>query len=185
MRSSRPMLTRLLAGLMLAAAWTVAPASAADLTIKVGFPAGGSSDAAARAIARHIGRFLDEKPRVVVQSVPGGASLKLLRQLGRTEPADGSVVGLVSFDHTYLSVLDPDAGEVIGANLVWVGSLSEEPSVCAVHRNSGIETLDAFLSSPFKLGATSRSSQIYAQSAMLKRLLDAPYDIVTGFAGAP
>jgi hypothetical protein len=79
-----------------AAANTMAPEAAQDfykgktLTIVVGFTAGGGFDLNARLLARHLGRHLAGNPDVIVQNMPGAASLKSVLYLDTTAPRDGT-----------------------------------------------------------------------------------------------
>ena len=43
--------------------------------IVVGFSAGGGFDAYARAIARHLGKYIPGKPSIIVENMPGAGSL--------------------------------------------------------------------------------------------------------------
>jgi hypothetical protein len=81
-------MTRTLAAalaLAVAAVATMAPVAAQDfykgqtLTIVVGFTPGGGFDLNARLLARHIGRHIAGNPDVIVQNMPGAASLKSVR----------------------------------------------------------------------------------------------------------
>ena len=48
-----------------------------QISLQVGFGAGGGYDTTARIFARHFGKYVPGKPNVVVQNVPGAGSLKL------------------------------------------------------------------------------------------------------------
>jgi len=160
-------------------------AAADEVYTKIGFPAGGAADNAGRLVARHIGRFLDGNPDVIAQNVPGAGGVRLMRLLASSEPDDGSVVALVSVSAVVLGVLNPDSAAAMDEQLAWIGALSKEPSICAVSADSGVTDVEGFRTESFKIGATSRTTQTYLQAAFLKKLLDARYDIVTGFSGGP
>src|SRR5262245_24276000 len=51
------------------------------MRIVVGFSSGGGYDVYARVLARHIGRYIPGNPTVVVQNMPGAASLKSVQYL--------------------------------------------------------------------------------------------------------
>src|ERR1700742_586907 len=61
--------------------------------IVVGFSAGGGYDHYARVLSRHIGRHIPGQPNVIVQNMPGAASLNSVKFLAGAAPADGSVIG--------------------------------------------------------------------------------------------
>src|SRR5215471_13743539 len=86
------------------AAWCIAgmvPSAAQDpaafyrgktVRIVVGFSPGGGYDVYARMLARHIGRYIPGNPPVVVQNMPGAASLKSVQFLTTGAPADGTLI---------------------------------------------------------------------------------------------
>lgn len=65
--------------------------AAKDLTIYIGFPAGGSPDLVARTISRRLGEILD---RNVIVENRAGAGGQLVMSLLKSAPKDGSVVVL-------------------------------------------------------------------------------------------
>ena len=60
--------------------------------IVVGFSSGGGYDVYARVLARHIGRYIPGNPIVVVQNMPGAASLKSVQYLTTGAPTDGTLI---------------------------------------------------------------------------------------------
>ncbi len=164
----------------------VLPAQALDakqITLKVGYGAGGTFDVSSRLIARHLGRFLPNHPEIVVQNVPGGGSLKLAKLMMGSEPADGSVIGSISQSTAFARVWGADGVDFDPAAIVWLGSLSAEPAYCATTKASGIDTMEKFLSGEFHIGASAKNSQTYQLAALVKNGLNAHFNIVTGFAG--
>src|SRR6267142_6782070 len=59
------------------------------LTVIVGYAPGGGVDASARAITRHLGRFLPGHPNIVVQNLEGAAGMVSLNHLDRRLAPDG------------------------------------------------------------------------------------------------
>ncbi len=92
----------LLRGLMPALALVLVAASYASaqddfykgrtITIVVGYSAGGGYDQYARLLARHYGRHIPGNPNVIVQNMPGAASMTSVRYLDATAPKDGTVI---------------------------------------------------------------------------------------------
>src|SRR3954447_15722168 len=60
--------------------------------IVVGFSPGGGYDLYARLLARHYGRFISGNPTVIVQNMPGAASLKSVQFLDAGAQQDGTVI---------------------------------------------------------------------------------------------
>src|SRR3954471_1482883 len=64
-----------------------------NLTIIAAFNAGGSNDVYCRAIARFIGKHIPGKPNVIVQNMPGAATIKATNYIWSSAPKDGTVIG--------------------------------------------------------------------------------------------
>src|SRR5262245_19129222 len=60
--------------------------------IVVGFSAGGGYDIYARVLAKHFARHIPGQPTVIVQNVPGAASLKSVQLLSAGAPTDGTLI---------------------------------------------------------------------------------------------
>src|ERR1700739_2567442 len=92
----------MLAGALAAALWASTLGSAfaqgdefyagKTVTIAVGYSAGGGYDQYARLLARHFGHHVPGNPTIVVQNMPGAASLTSVRYLDATAPKDGTVI---------------------------------------------------------------------------------------------
>src|SRR5438132_9212348 len=78
----------------------VAPGQAADfyqgktLTVIVGYAPGGGVDATARAITRHLGRFIPGQPNIVVQNMEGAAGLIAANYLHQRAAPDGLTLAI-------------------------------------------------------------------------------------------
>src|SRR5437660_6501183 len=62
------------------------------ITLVVGYSAGGGYDQYARLLARHLGRHVPGNPSVIVQNMPGAASLTSVRHLDANAAKDGTVI---------------------------------------------------------------------------------------------
>src|SRR5947207_8896387 len=62
------------------------------VTLVVGYSAGGGYDQYARLLARHLGRHVPGNPSVIVQNMPGAASLTSVRHLDANAAKDGTVI---------------------------------------------------------------------------------------------
>jgi tripartite-type tricarboxylate transporter receptor subunit TctC len=129
-----------------AAATTMAPAAAQDfykgktVTIVVGFSAGGF-DLNARLLARHLGRHLAGNPDVIVQNMPGAASLKSVLYLDTTAPRDGTVISTFNFGQIGNSRLVPEKVRVDFRKFSWIGSISHDTTICYTWHVLGLKTL--------------------------------------------
>ncbi|KEO50801.1 Bug family tripartite tricarboxylate transporter substrate binding protein [Thioclava pacifica] len=153
------------------------------ITIQVGYGPGGSYDTMARLIADHLGRYLAGSPDIIVENVPGAGSLKLARLIETRGAADGSQIASVSNALALKPVFDPDTESFDPRNVRYIASASNESSYCVTPKNSGINSVEDFIASNAKAGATGKSSSTYTYVAAIKKAFDGKFDIVTGFGG--
>ena len=158
--------------------------SADQVTIKIGYPAGGGFDNFGRLLSRHIGKHLEGNPSIVVQNVPGGGSLKLALSMQSAEPGDGSVIGMVGSTLAAGPMLDPEMKDLDPTKFKWLGSMSNQSNMCMTDKISNIATLEDFKNKEFVIGSSGKASTTYIFAALVKNLLHAKYKIVTGFEGA-
>src|SRR5258708_39623912 len=77
------------------------------LTILINFAPGGSTDAEARVLVRHIGRLIDSQPSVAIQHMEGAAGLDGATYDGAIAPPDGMLVGYLT-DTAFIYAFDPE-----------------------------------------------------------------------------
>jgi tripartite-type tricarboxylate transporter receptor subunit TctC len=107
------------------------------LTIVVGFSAGGGFDVNARTLARYIGRHIPGSPNVVVVNMPGAASATSISYLDTNAPKDGTVIDTFNFGLISASLLHPEQTPVDLRKYAWIGSISEDLTVCYVWKAAG------------------------------------------------
>src|SRR5437868_15301646 len=78
------------------------------VTLVVGYSAGGGYDQYARLLARHLGRHIPGNPTVIVQNLPGAASMTAVRYLDATAPKDGTVITTFDPGLVLETVASPD-----------------------------------------------------------------------------
>ena len=169
-----------------------APARAADTSpfagktvrILVGFSAGGGYDIYARELGRYLGRHIPGNPSIVVQNMVGAGSLKAVNFLYNAAPRDGTV--LATFARGI--VFEPLVGHLDGAQFDapkfnWIGSISNEVSVCAINTSRGIFTWQDMLTKKTLIGASGAGADSDVFPIVLRNLFQLPMRIVTGYPG--
>ena len=158
----------------------------ADKTVRilVGFSAGGGYDVYARELGRYLGRHIPGGPAVVVQNMAGAGSLKAVNFLYNAAPRDGTV--LATFARGI--VFEPLIGHLDGAQFDapkfnWIGSVSNEVSVCAINASRGIVTWQDMLTKNTLIGASGAGADSDVFPIVLRNLFHLPMRIVTGYPG--
>jgi tripartite-type tricarboxylate transporter receptor subunit TctC len=156
------------------------------LTIVVGFTPGGGFDINARVLAKYIGRHIPGGPTVVVQNMPGAASLTSVIYLDTNAPKDGTVVTTFNFGQIGNSKLDPGkVGGVDFRNYAWLGSIANDTTVCYAWHNLGIKTLDDMRRhGPIHMGLTSIGASSDVNQRILKYIFKVDVRQVAGYPGS-
>lgn len=186
---------RLLLALALAALVAAGPARAAEsaasfyggrtVTILVGFTTGGGYDLYARTLARHMRDHLAGQPTLVVQNMPGAGSLKVVNYLYAVAPRDGATIATFARGMVIDPLLDHnDAARFEAPKFSWIGSISNEVSVCAFLASSGIRTWQDMQTKTAVIGSTGPGADSDIYPAMLRNLFHLPFRIVSGYPGA-
>lgn len=150
----------------------------------MGFSPSGGYDLYARTLARHIGKHIPGRPAVNVQNMPGAGSLKAANYLFNVAPKDGTVFG--TFDRGL--PMEKMLGRVEGENFdatrfTWIGSITNEPSVCGFSARSGIRSWRDMQSKPFKVGGAGATADDQIYPTVLKNLFHLPLRVVSGYPG--
>lgn len=153
--------------------------------IVVGFSAGGGYDQYARLLARHVGRHIPGNPTVIVQNMPGSASLKSVQYLDAGAPADGTLITTFNPGLITQSITTPDKVPVKFLSYAWIGNVSEDFRVCYTWNGSGVKTWQDFLKKEnLRFGNTGVGTSAYIDNRMLTELLGAKIHQVQGYPGS-
>jgi len=155
------------------------------LTLVVGYSAGGGYDQYARALARHLGGRVPGNPAVLVQNMPGAASLTAVRYLDANAPKDGTVV--TTFDPGLIteSFAAPELFKIRFSDYQWIGSMLRDIRICYAWGLTGIRTWDDMMKrKEFLIGTTAKGSNAYVNGAILRKVFNAPVRQIAGYPGS-
>src|SRR5262245_61462125 len=162
-------------------------ASAADfyqgktLTVIGGYAPGGV-DASARAITRHLGRFISGQPNIVVQNMEGAAGIISVNHLDRRVAPDGLTLAVPGRSWYIEAIVKRPGITFDPTRLTYIGSPGTVSASGYVRTSTGIRTFEGLKASPKTitfgaLGATT-------PTAMVPALLAAnglPVKVVLGY----
>jgi tripartite-type tricarboxylate transporter receptor subunit TctC len=96
-----------------------------QVNLIVGYGPGGGYDAAARLVARHLGRYLPGNPAIVVQNMPGAGSLRAANYLYSVAPKDGATLALFGSDIALIGLIANNPSvQFDPRKFTWLGSSS-------------------------------------------------------------
>ncbi len=179
----------LLAGLL-----SAAPASAQDaanfykgktVRLVVGFSPGGGYDIYARVLVRHYGRHVPGNPIIVVQNMPGAASLKSVQYLSTGAPSDGTLITTFNSGLITQSLTSPEKVPIKFLDYSWIGNVSEDFRVCFTWNGTGIRNWQDFVAKPqVTFGNTGVGTSAYIDDRILSDLFGVKLRAVMGYPGS-
>jgi tripartite-type tricarboxylate transporter receptor subunit TctC len=161
------------------------PAVDKPLTLIAGMPPGGSVDAYARLVQRHLGRFLSGSPTIIVQDKPGAGSLLAVMAVANSTPADGLVMGTYSSSLVPDAISQPDRFKIDFRRFSFVGNVGEDYRVCYIRSDIGIHNVkDLAARSEVIFGATAAGTSGNLNLAILRDLFKVKVKQVSGYPGS-
>jgi tripartite-type tricarboxylate transporter receptor subunit TctC len=144
---------------------------------------GGGYDAHARLLARHLGKHLAGNPTIIVKNVEGAGGLRLANALYNIAPKDGSVFGIIYRSTPFEPLMGNKAAQFDPTKFGWIGSASNEVSVCVAWHESGVTQFHQLLDKELIVGATGPGSDSYSFTKILNGVLDTRLKMVAGYPG--
>src|SRR5215471_4545870 len=154
------------------------------IQVLVGFGPGGGYDLYARTLARYMGRHIPGNPTLVPQNMPGAGGVKAMNYLYNVARKDGTVIGTFARGLAIEPLLGHAQGTQFEATkFSWVGSVSNEVSVCAFWATSGIKTWQDVQTKRTLIGASAAGADSEIFPTVLRNLFKLPTKVVTGYSG--
>ena len=156
------------------------------IRIIVGYSPGGGYDSYARAIARHMGKYIPGNPSIIVENMPGAGSLISANHLYRVTKPDGLTLGHFNGGLFFGQVIGQQGIEFDARKFEYIGAAVTGGCVALLRKASGITNVEKWYSSkrPIKMGGVVLGA--YAPdnvTKVLKEALGLPIQLVTGYKG--
>jgi tripartite-type tricarboxylate transporter receptor subunit TctC len=176
-------------GLALASAFVLWAGAAAaqdsfagkQLRMVIGFGPGGGYDLWGRTLARHIVNHLPGNPTMVPENMPGAGSFVAAANIYSVAPKDGTVMGIIARDAPLGPITGAEGARFDPLKLTWIGSPTEETSVCISYKTSAVKTWDDLQQKTLIIGDTGPGTGTYTYPRVLNAMFGTKFKIVGGF----
>ena len=126
------------------------------VTVFAGTTAGGTYDLYARTIARHLGAHLPGSPTVIVQNMPGAASLVAAGHVYNVAPQDGTALAGLASTLPLQPLIDPAAAQKIDpVKINWLPSPSDYGVVMLVRGDFAVKNVADMMTRETVMGTIS------------------------------
>ena len=178
------------AALAAATCGLLAPAAANDfytgkqIIFLIGGDAGGGYDLYARALSRHMGRFIPGAPTFVARNQPGAGSGTAAAYLASVAPKDGTYIGAV-FPGVIIGPLleDKQQGLFDPTKFVYLGSADSGTRVCVTYHTSKIKTFEDAQKNKVIIGASAAGGSTRDYAYLHVNAAGAQFNVVSGYKG--
>ncbi len=155
-----------------------------SINVLIGYSVGGGYDTYARVLARHMGKHIPGNPTLLPQNMPGAGSLRAVNYLYNAAPKDGTAIATFGRGLAMEPLIGSSTTQYDSRKLLWLGSGSEEVSLCGTFQSSKVKTWNDMLTTPFTVGGEGSGSDPDIFSAMLKNIFGVKLRIVSGYPGS-
>jgi tripartite-type tricarboxylate transporter receptor subunit TctC len=158
-----------------------------EITIQIGFGAGGGYDTTTRLFANYFRKHMPGNPAIIVQNAPGAGSMRVANTLFSVSPKDGTALGVFASSTALEPLFGNKAAIYDPRQFEWIGSLHRDIASCAVWNGAGqdIKDLAGLIKAQrtVTFGSTSPTAITSQHPLFLKHVLGANLRIVYGYKG--
>jgi tripartite-type tricarboxylate transporter receptor subunit TctC len=151
----------------------------------VGLAPGGGFDTYSRAIARHMGKHIPGNPAIIVDNMPGAASLVSANYLYKVARSDGLTIGNFVGGIALHELFGKPGIEFQATRFEYLGVPAQDNFIIAVAKSTGITSVEKWIASgtTLKFGGVSPGGGTDDLPKVVKAVLGLPLQLVTGYKG--
>jgi len=157
-----------------------------SIRIVIGYSPGGTNDLWARVVARFWSKYVPGNPAIIVQNMPGAATMIAANYIYGVSKPDGLTLGLLSPALFFNQIGGQKEVKFDWAKFAWIGSPEETSEMLSMRSDSPFKTLDDVRKAavPPKCGTTGAGTPGHYFPRLLEEVLGLKFDLVTGYPGA-
>ena len=151
------------------------------LRIFVGYGPGAGYDVYARLLGRHIARYLPGQPTVVIQNMPGAASLTMTNYMYNVAARDGTAIGLPARGLFIEPLFGNENAKFEARKFTWIGSMSRDVSTCFTWHTSGIATVEDAMKREVLVGSSGVNGSSHQFPMIVNALIGTKFKPLLGY----
>ena len=152
------------------------------VTIVTSTGVGGPFDLTARALAKHMPKYLPGRPTMIVRNMPGGGNVLATNYMYTQAPKDGTALATVNNIIPLHQVLDGRGVRFDARKFNWLGSTGGSNLFTWVWHTAGFKTMDDVMQRELITGATGAGSGTFIYPNAMNMILGTKHKIVMGYS---
>ena len=156
-----------------------------DKTIRLvaGTPAGSVYDLYARMVAQFIGKYIPGNPNVIVQNMPGVASMVAANYIYTVAKPDGLTIGSIQPALYFDQLVGRKEVQFDWKKFTWIGNTTVSDYLLYMRSDTPYKTVEDIRKAavPPKCGAEGTGSSAYYLPRLLEETIGAKFTVVTGY----
>jgi tripartite-type tricarboxylate transporter receptor subunit TctC len=153
------------------------------VSMLIGYSVGGGYDLYGRLVARHLSKHIPGKPTIIPQNLTGAGSMRAAAFLYTAAPKDGSVIATFGRTIATAPLLMPTSTPFDATKVNWLGSVTNEVSLCLTWSTSPVKTWQDALDKPITMGGEGAGADPDVYTLIYKNVFGAKWKLVTGYHG--
>ncbi len=151
----------------------------------VGLAPGGGFDTYSRVIARHMGKHIPGNPAMIVDNMPGAASLLAANYIYKAAKPDGLTIGNFVGGLVFQQILGLAGVEFDGPKFEYLGVPAQDNFMIGIAKSTGITSIEQWKASGtvLKIGGVAPGGGTDDIPKILKATLGLPLQMVSGYKG--
>jgi tripartite-type tricarboxylate transporter receptor subunit TctC len=150
----------------------------------IGYPPSGSNDTYARAIARHIGKYIPGHPHVVPMNMPGAGSFRAVNHVYNRAPRDGTIL-CIGAPTTALDEKLGSKGVLFKtAEFGWVGRVDSLINIVFLWHTSKVKTFADAQKYESTLSGTGAGSTVSIYPTVMNNVFKTKFKLIMGYKGS-
>jgi tripartite-type tricarboxylate transporter receptor subunit TctC len=154
-----------------------------NITVLIGYAPGGTYDATARLLSRHMPKHIPGNPTMIPSNLVGAGSIKAILNLYAVSPKDGTHLGMVARSYAIEPVFNPEAAKYDPTRFNPIGSSSSEVSIAASWHTAPFKSFDDLFQREITVGSTGMTDDTGRFPLLTRNLTGAKIKIVQGYPG--
>ena len=142
-------------------------------------------DAYGRMLATGLHRHLPDNPTVIVQNMPGAATVTAANHVASRAPRDGTVLLVALSTAPFAQMFDNKAATYKPTDFTYIGNFDQATDTCTVWKGTGIESFDDLRKKPAIFGAVGPSGIASEYPRSMNALFGTNIKVIHGYRGTP